>query len=656
MIKKETIDKIFDVARVEEVIGDFVNLKRSGSNLKGYSPFNDEKTPSFMVSPSKQIWKDFSSGKGGNVVSFLMEHEHFNYPEALRWLAKKYNIEIDETEVSEEELQKRSDRESMLLVLDFAKDWFKQQLFETEMGKSVGLNYFKQRNFKEKTLKTFETGFSPDQKNAFTKAALKKGYKLEFLEKTGLTIVRNNRQIDRFRGRIIFPIHSLSGKILGFGGRILNTQLKTAKYVNSPESDVYHKSKVLYGIYQAKQQIIKDDQCILVEGYTDVLAFHQAGIHNVVASSGTALTIEQIQLIKRLSKNVLVIFDGDRAGISAALRGVDMILEQGLNVKILLLPDGEDPDSFSKKNTAEDLILFIEERQQDFINFKASLLSENAKNDPVKRGQVIREIVRSVAKIPDSIQQEIYIKEVAKIMDISEAVLFKELAVIKTGIVRKQHKDYLRQQRQNSLKPVEKETTQKTNIVDKRFILEKEIIKLLLLHGDMEVVVDDWDLKEIPEDNSEPILEKTSRKTSIAEEVYKQLQEDELEFSHQIFSVVYKDLIGKLLNKEKIVVADYITQIDEESSRLISDILMEDEKYKLAKWEEYNVSVGSKNDNMGWHTMDVLLNLRRILIQNLINQEKEKISSNELNSSFYENIKDYLFLFKVISTKLYRFA
>ncbi len=302
MIKRETIDKIFETARVEEVIGDFVNLKRAGSNLKGYSPFNDEKTPSFMVSPAKQIWKDFSSGKGGNVVTFLMEHERMTYPEALRWLAKRYNIEIEETEKTAEEKQRQSEREAMFLVLEFAKNWFKSQLFDTDAGKSVGLSYFKSRGFRQETLKVFETGFSPDSRDAFTKVALAKGFKKEFLIKTGLTIERNDRLIDRFSGRIMFPIHSMSGRVLGFGGRILDKNKKTAKYINSPENEIYHKSKILYGIFQAKQQIVREDQCILVEGYTDVMAFYQAGIKNTVASSGTALTVEQIQLIKRLTK------------------------------------------------------------------------------------------------------------------------------------------------------------------------------------------------------------------------------------------------------------------------------------------------------------------------------------------------------------------
>ncbi len=653
MIKQETIEKIFETARVEEVIGDFVNLKRAGSNLKGYSPFNDEKTPSFMVSPSKQIWKDFSSGKGGNVISFLMEYEHMTYPEALRWLAKRYHIEIEETEQTDEERQKRSERESMYLVLEFAKNWFKQQLFETETGKSVGLGYFKQRGFRHETLKTYETGFSPDQNDALTQAALKKGYKKEFLIKTGLTVDSNGRLIDRFRGRIMFPIHSLSGRVLGFGGRILNNEKKTAKYINSPENEVYHKSKILYGIYQAKQQIVKEDQCILVEGYTDVMALHQAGIKNVVASSGTALTVEQIQLIKRLTSNILVIFDGDRAGISAALRGIDMILEQGLNVKVLLLPEGEDPDSFSQKISSDELLLYLHENQQDFINFKAGLWQDRATDDPIKKGELIRNIIESIAKIPGYIQQEIYVKEVARIMDISEKVLFKELALVKTGNQRKAEKEAARQKQ--VLKPVEKNKAIEP-VLNKREILEREIIKLLLLYGNREVIIEDWQIKEIPEDNSLPLVEKVERKSVIAEEIYKQLQEDELEFSNPVFNEIYNKIITQSLNGKAIDIARLLTEIPEEAARLVSDILLDEEKYQLAKWEEYQVDVKPKDANLGWHVMDILLNLRRLLILDLIDRQKEALNDTDEQKriEIFNEIKDYLFLYKLINGKLYR--
>ncbi len=658
MIKRETIEKIFDTARVEEVVGDFVNLKRAGSNLKGYSPFNDEKSPSFMVSPSKQIWKDFSSGKGGNVVSFLMEHERMTYPEALRWLAKRYNIEIEEAELSLEERQKQTERESLFLVLEFAKNWFKKQLFDTSFGRSVGLNYFKERGFREEILQKFETGFSPDKPDALTQAALAKGFKKDFLIKAGLSIERNNRLIDRFRGRIMFPIHSLSGRVLGFGGRILNSSLKTAKYINSPENEIYHKSKILYGIFQAKQSIVKQNQCILVEGYTDVMALHQAGITNTVASSGTALTIEQIQLIKRLTPNILVVFDGDRAGISAALRGIDMILAQGMQVKVLLLPGGEDPDSFSRKLSAGDLQKYIVDNTQDFINFKALLLQNDAQNDPLKKGELVRNIVQSIAKIPNAIQQEIYIKEVARIMGISEEVLFKELAIILKTAQNRADKEALRQRKKEVLKPVEKNQFENP-VISRREILEREIIKLLLLYGHREIEVDEWELKEIPEDNSDPVLEKLTRRSQVAELIYKYLQDDELEFSNDIFQHLFNLLTHKLMQREVIDTVKLMPELTEVEAKLISDILMEEEKYRLANWKDRQIEVKSKEDTLGWHVMDVLLNLRRLLIQDLINEQKEQLKQpveEPERIQIFNLIKDYLLLFRILSTKLYRLA
>ena len=348
MISRETIDKVFDTARVEEVIGDFVQLKKAGANFKGLSPFADEKTPSFMVSPVKQIWKDFSTGKGGNVVTFLMEHEHYTYPEAIRYLARKYQIEVEETVQTDDQKKRSNERESMFLVSEFARDFFSRVLWETEKGKAIALTYFRERGFSDESIRKFELGYSPEEWTALTDEALSKKYELEFLEKTGLTIVNGDRKFDRFRGRVIFPIHSMSGRVLGFGGRTLSSEKKVAKYVNSPESPIYHKGKVLYGIFQAKQAIAKEDNCFLVEGYTDVISLHQAGVHNVVASSGTALTPDQIRLINRLTNTITVLFDGDAAGIRASLRGIDLILEQGLNVRVVAFPEGEDPDSFGR--------------------------------------------------------------------------------------------------------------------------------------------------------------------------------------------------------------------------------------------------------------------------------------------------------------------
>ena len=416
------------MARVEEVIGDFVQLKKAGSNFKGLSPFSEERTPSFMVSPVKQIWKDFSTGKGGTVVSFLMEHEHFTYPEAIKYLAKKYNIEVEETVQSNEEKEAAGERESMYLVSEFANTYFQNTLHKTDAGKAIGLSYFKERGFTEETIKKFQLGYSTDNWSGLTDAALKKGYLLKYLEKTGLTIVKEEKQFDRFKSRVMFPIHSMSGRVLGFGGRILAKNEKAAKYLNSQESDIYHKSKVLYGIYYAKQTIAKEDNCYLVEGYTDVIQFHQTGIKNVVSSSGTALTSDQIRLVNRLTKNITVLFDGDAAGIRASLRGIDLILEQGMNVKVCTFPEGEDPDSFAKQNTLEELQKYLKDNAKDFIAYKASLLMEEANNDPIAKADLIRDMITSISKISDQIKQELYIRECARIMDISEEVLFSTLA------------------------------------------------------------------------------------------------------------------------------------------------------------------------------------------------------------------------------------
>ena len=359
MISRSTIDQVYEAARLEEVIEEYVTLKKSGANYKGLSPFTQEKTPSFMVSPAKQIWKDFSSGKGGNVIAFLMEHEHFTYPEAIRYLAKKYNIEIEETEVSPEEKQIKDDRESMFLVAQYALDFFEKSLWETEEGKSIGLTYFKERGFRDETVKKFALGYSPKSSNELAKKSQKEGYKLDFLEKTGLVIVSNDRQVDRFRGRVVFPIRSMSGRVQGFGGRILSENAKTAKYLNSPESEIYSKSKVLYGIFESKQTIAKNDVCYLVEGYTDVIQMHQSGITNVVSSSGTALTVDQIRMINRLTSNIVVLFDGDAPGLRASLRGIDLILEQGMNVRVCSFPEGDDPDSFARSHSADHIINFF---------------------------------------------------------------------------------------------------------------------------------------------------------------------------------------------------------------------------------------------------------------------------------------------------------
>ncbi len=650
MIAAHSIDQVFETARVEEVIGDFVQLKKSGSNYKGLSPFSDERTPSFMVSPVKQIWKDFSTGKGGNVVAFLMEHEHFTYPEAIKYLAKKYNIEIEETEQSNEQKEAANERESLYLVSEFANSYFQNILHKTDQGKSIGLSYFKERGFTDATIKTFDLGYSLNEWQAFTDEALKKGYKLEFLEKTGLTIVKEEKRFDRFKGRVMFPIKSMSGRILGFGGRILITDKKAAKYLNSPESDIYHKSKVLYGIYNAKQSIAKEDNCYLVEGYTDVIQFHQTGIKNVVSSSGTALTSEQIRLINRLTKNITVLFDGDAAGMRASLRGIDLILEQGMNVKVCTFPDGEDPDSFAKKNTLEELNAYLEAHAKDFIQFKASILYEDSKNDPIRKAETIRDIVNSIAKIPDTIKKEIYIQECARIMDISEAVLFSTLAQInQKGLKEDSKKNKQQQQRFEVIKheqPVKK--------VDVQYLLERKIIEVLLLYGNKTEDFEDLVLKETEE--GKLLLEPVIQQAKVFEKIYLDLQEDEMEFSNPQFKDLYYTIIDKLNQTTDFELRTFINTVDVNTANEITNILMEDERYSLSDWHRKNIFPKEKNHTIAQLVGETILSLRCFLIEQKVKdfQQKTIEHKSEVNKSVLEEVKEYSNLKMLLSRKLNR--
>ena len=650
MISRTTIDNVFEAARVEEVIGDFVQLKKSGSNYKGLSPFTDERSPSFMVSPVKQIWKDFSSGKGGNVVSFLMEHEHFTYPEAIKFLAKKYGIEIEETEQSSEEKEQANERESLYLVSEFAKNYFHNTLLKTEEGKAIGLSYFKERGFTDETIKKFELGYSPDSWEAFTSHAIKKGYKLEFLEKTGLSIVKGEKQFDRFKGRVMFPILSMSGRTLGFGGRILTSDKKAAKYLNSPESDIYHKSKVLYGIFNAKQSISKEDNCYLVEGYTDVIQFHQTGIHNVVSSSGTALTPEQIRLINRLTQNITVLFDGDAAGLRASLRGIDLILVQGMNVKICTFPEGEDPDSFSRKNSLEDLSLYLEENSKDFITFKASLLAKEAKNDPIKKSETIHDMVNSIAKIPDVIKREIYIKECSRIMDISEEVLFNTLA----QLLRKDKKDSSKKAevKQEAFQVVSSE--KKAKKIDVQFELEQKIIQLLLLYGNVEEDFEDLILEA--DEKGEISLKPEIHKARVYEKIYLDLQDDEIEFTNPEFKKIYYEVVNRFNQNPEAKAETFINDLEPELATAVTHVLMEEERYELHNWERMEIYVKGKDKTIAQIVSETILNLRRHLVSQKINDLSEMMKDNdnpEKESSLQE-IVDYLTLKKVLSNKLNR--
>ncbi len=647
MIAKSTIDQVFETARVEEVIGDFVQLKKAGSNFKGLSPFSDERSPSFMVSPVKQIWKDFSSGKGGNAITFLMEHEHFTYPEAIIYLAKKYNIEIEETERTDEQKKEANERESLYLVNEFAKDYFEKTMFKTDQGQAIGLSYFKERGFTNETIKTFNLGYSLDDWQAFTDEALKKGYQLEFLEKTGLTIVKEDKKFDRFKGRVMFPIHSMSGRVLGFGGRILKVDKKAAKYLNSPESEVYHKSKILYGIYHAKQSIAKDDNCYLVEGYTDVIQFYQTGIKNVVASSGTALTPEQIRLINRLTNNITVLFDGDAAGIRASIRGIDLILEQGMNVRVCSFPEGEDPDSFAKKNTREELIEYLEDHAMDFIQFKASLLVEDAKNDPIKKAETIRDIVNSIAKIPDQIKKEVYIQECSRIMDISEDVLFSTLAQINKKEAQDANKKYKSQQKAfNIVKP-----EVKTRKVDLQYELERKIIEILLLYGTETEDFEDLVLKE--SDDGELQLEPVTHNAKVFEKVYLDLQEDEMQFTNPSFKSLYYSIIDTLHQNNGFSTKGFINGLDQDLASEVTTILMNDERYRLHDWERNHIIPKEKKHTISQLVTQTILTLRCYLIDKKVAEYQNETLKEDVNSkSILEDVKDYVGLKMLLSRKL----
>lgn len=652
MISKATIDTVFETARVEEVIGDFVNLKRAGSNFKGLSPFSEERSPSFMVSPAKGIWKDFSSGKGGNSVAFLMEHEKFTYPEAIRYLAKKYNIEIEETEQSDEEKANTDVRESMYLVSEFAKIYFHDTLLNSEEGKAIGYSYFKERGFTNETIKKFSLGYSPEAWDAFTKEALGKGYKLEFLESTGLTIPRDDRPFDRFKGRVMFPIQSMSGRVLGFGGRILTNDKKAAKYLNSPESDIYHKSKVLYGIFQAKQSIAKLNNCYLVEGYTDVIQFNQSGIENVVASSGTALTPDQIRLINRLTKNITVLFDGDAAGLRASVRGIDLILEEGMNVKVCTFPDGEDPDSFAKKTSYEDLVLYLENNAKDFIQFKASLLMNEAKNDPIKKADLIRDMVVSISKIPDRIQREIYIQECSRIMDISEQVLQSTLAQLVQKDVSEVGKK--QKQEQQAFEVVKNENPIDAEKVDILYRLERKIIEILLLYGNKDEEFEDTFLRTNEEGKIETVTEKKEYK--VYQRIYLSLQEDEVELANPLFRDIFNDLINYYHHNESFSLEQYLMRLQVDFAQEVTDILMEDERVVLHDWEGQNIFPKSKNDTIGQDVSETILTLRWYLVGKIIEELKSSLSSevDSDNTEPLSMVMDYNVLIHSFSKKLGR--
>lgn len=623
MITKETIDKIFSTIRVEEIIGEYVQLKRAGSNYKGLSPFHEEKSPSFVVSPSKQIWKDFSSGKGGTAISFLMEIENFTYPEALRHAAKKYGIEIAENvrEYSEEEKQSQTERDLLYKIHEVANDFFQQQLWESEEGRAIGYSYFKERELRDDIIKKFQLGYSPEKKNAFTEYALEKAYSKEILEKSGLSIFPENAPsgIDRFRDRVIFPIHSFSGRVLGFGARILKNNVKTAKYLNSPETEIYHKSNVLYGLNQSKQSISRKNLCLLVEGYMDVVALHQSGIENVVASSGTSLTTEQIKLIKRLTENVTILFDGDNAGIKASFRSIDMLLSEGMNIRVLLFPDGDDPDSFSRKHPQEYVENFIEKEAKDFIDFKAEILLRDAGDDPIRKAESIRDIVKSVAFVQNALKREVYLKEVSNKFGLSEQSLFNELQ-IQTNVT---------QQQESKPRFEDKKATPKLEIVQEAsfsvnplLVQEEKLVDLMLKYGDF--VLDRKD------------ADGNAYKITVIEEILNHLDEDECELQLDINKKIVSEIKEGILKNELRSGNFFFDFMDEEVSGKLANALIEN--YQTSNWNKFNIYFSSEEEVVPKLVSDIVLRHKREYIVKLINDFKNSLSDDEDNTAIYQKI------------------
>ena len=639
-------------ARIEEVVGDFVHLKKSGSSYKALSPFSSEKTPSFFVSPAKGIFKDFSSGKGGNAVTFLMEHEQMSYPEALRYLAKKYNITIEEDDVTPEQKEEQNKRESLYIVNEFAQQWFVDQLDQQE-GRAIGIAYFKERGFHEETIKTFQLGYSPDSWDSFTNAAKEKGYQEEYLLETGLIKQSGDRKYDAYRGRVIFPIHNLSGRPIGFGARTLKTDKKVPKYINSPESDVYVKSKIVYGIYQAKAAIVKQDNCLLVEGYTDVLALHQAGIQEVVASSGTALTKEQVRLIKRYTNNITILYDGDPAGIKASFRGIDLVLEEGMHVKVVLFPEGEDPDSFSQKLDSEELKAYIASHSKDFIRFKTSVLIDEVGDDPMRRSDLIHEIVNSIALIPDHIARSIYTKECSTLLDISERALIAELNKARRKFIDEKKREQQRDQERRE--QATGSTTTWTSppppgLVDQAIPLdhnvpppndfndlapdevqqgiasphdatfqERDVIRILLNYGNEEINV------QVEHESEEQSTREEQVVTTVATLIAHDLLNDQIDFQNPLFAKIFDYFVERLESDEQLNAHELIQHEDPAIQQLVAELLTD--KYKLDDWERREIYVSTERMKLEKAVHGSLFAFKTKHITRLIDDNQQELKS-----------------------------
>jgi DNA primase len=616
LIPKETIQEIVDIARIEEVVGEFVNLKKRGVTYVGLCPFHNEKTPSFTVTPTRGIYKCFGCGKGGDAVNFLMEHEHFNYPEALKYLAKKYNINVEEEEQTAEKIQEQQEKESLFLVNEFAAKTFEHNLFNSEQGKAIGLSYFKERGFREDIIRKFRLGYAIDEWDNFTAHAVRQGYKLDYLQKTGLTIVKEAKSYDRFRGRVIFPIQNLSGRILGFGGRTLSSDKAVPKYVNSPESEVYNKSKILYGINLAKSAIIAADNCYLVEGYTDVISLHQAGIENVVASSGTALTTDQIRLISRYTKNITILYDGDEAGIKASFRGIDLILEQGMNVKIVLFPDGEDPDSYARSHRTSEVQDFITAQAVNFIIFKTNLLLKEASGDPIKKSALIHEIVGSIALIPDQIIRSVYIKECAALMEVAEQALMNALNQIR----RRRYDKKLKEQQpadaekfvQPFVIPTEKDQGADFNDTANH---EKEIARMIMQYGDKKLVFehkhDDGEIQTMEVDAAWFIV--------------KDLENDDIRMKNARYQKILDAAAGEVARGNLPDSRFYLHHSDSDIAQTATDLLSE--KYELGNWERVKIKVKTEEEKLRVAVTAAILSLKLRTLERQFEETLKKLQT-----------------------------
>ena len=627
MIRPETIQNIFETARIEEVIGDFVTLKKRGANYVGLCPFHNEKTPSFSVSPSKGIYKCFGCGKAGNVVNFVIEHEHYSYPEALRYVARRYGIEVEEEEVTPEMQQELDERESMFALNGFVTKYFRENLVTKEEGKSVGLTYLKERDFRDDTIEKFEVGYTIDKWEDYSKHAIANGYKKEILVKTGLSIEKENHLIDRFRGRVIFPIHNLTGKVIGFGGRILSSEKSTAKYINSPESDIYNKSRVLYGIFYARNEIVKKNLCYLVEGYTDVISLHQAGIENVVASSGTSLTPDQIKLVKRFTPNITMLFDGDPAGIKASFRGIELILEQGMNVKVVLFPEGEDPDSYARSHRTSETEAFIKNEAVDFIKFKTNLLLDETVGDPAARASLIKEIVQTIATIPDGINRSVYIKECSTIMEVPEQTLMNEL----NKSLRRRFRDKTAPQHEY-IAPLEPSQSLDEQLeIDPLNISrhEKELMRLLLLYGNEHFLFAD-------EESGENI------EVRVSDFIVNDLQNENIKLENQLFNQMLEEY-SKAIEEERQLSEIYFSNHPSPKIAAIAIELIATQHQLSENWKEKKIYIKTEKDKLNTMVLTSLLTLKSRLISKQLKQLSDslKVTSDDagvfiLQQQYYE--------------------